>query len=394
MAVRYPSRTPALLEETPVAAFAGALFGHLTRADQRRWAHAYLEGLLSTPGKKSVRRLAAAVSASPTAGQSLQQFVNSSPWEWDPAREELTRWAEDRARPRAWTLGRAVLPKRGDRSVGVQRCFVAASGRTLNCQQAIGLFLATDSGHLPVDWHLLLPERWAGDQQLRRQARIPAAEEHRPLWEHALSLVDTAAARSRHAPVPAVADLSDCQEAGLLVRGLSRRRHGFVIAVPRRLPVEPHGPVAAPNPRTAPGPAVPQTAERVLWSRSVRRPHTAVVGSAAGRQRHVRIVSCLVRLDSAREEPLSARTFYRLFARWVPDQQRFDRMWLTNLVDHRIDELLALAALQAGTDATVTTLEEDFGLCDFEGRSFPGWHHHMTLVSAAYAYGRLGREED
>ncbi len=27
---------------------------------------------------------------------------------------------------------------------------------------------------------------------------------------------------------------------------------------------------------------------------------------------------------------------------------------------------------------------------DFEGRSFVGWHHHMTLVSAAYAYDSLG----
>jgi len=32
---------------------------------------------------------------------------------------------------------------------------------------------------------------------------------------------------------------------------------------------------------------------------------------------------------------------------------------------------------------------QDFGLLDFEGRSFPGWYHHMALVSAAYTYRRL-----
>ncbi|MCL6731937.1 hypothetical protein PWE32_09610 [Streptomyces neyagawaensis] len=28
-------------------------------------------------------------------------------------------------------------------------------------------------------------------------------------------------------------------------------------------------------------------------------------------------------------------------------------------------------------------------LLDFAGRSFPAWHHHMTMASAAYTYTRL-----
>ncbi|MFD3939112.1 hypothetical protein ACFWSF_09295 [Streptomyces sp. NPDC058611] len=28
-------------------------------------------------------------------------------------------------------------------------------------------------------------------------------------------------------------------------------------------------------------------------------------------------------------------------------------------------------------------------MLDFAGRSFLGWHHHMTMTSAAYAYSRL-----
>ncbi len=390
MAVRFASRIPVLLEETPVAAFAETLFGHLTRADQRRWAHAYLEALLSTPGKKSVRRLAAAVSGSPTAGQSLQQFVNTSPWEWDPARQELTRWAEQREPARAWTLGRAVLPKRGEQSVGVQRSFVPASGRTLNCQLALGMFLSTAAGAVPVDWHLLLPSRWAEDEQLRQRARIPETVSHRPLWEHALGLVDTMAERSRFGAAPVVADMSDYQEAGQLIRGLSRRKRDFVIAVPGHLAVALDGPVPLETRRGAAAAAPAHSAERVLRSRSARHPHTAVVSCADGRQRHVRIVSCLVRLPAPRKEVVSSRPEYRLFAEWHPGQQHLRRVWITNLVQWRMDELRSLAGLQAGAAAAVSSLGEDFGLCDFEGRSFPGWHHHMTLVSAAYAFEQLG----
>ena len=31
-------------------------------------------------------------------------------------------------------------------------------------------------------------------------------------------------------------------------------------------------------------------------------------------------------------------------------------------------------------------LKDELGLDHFEGRSWPGWHHHVTLASMAYAF--------
>lgn len=53
---------------------------------------------------------------------------------------------------------------------------------------------------------------------------------------------------------------------------------------------------------------------------------------------------------------------------------------------HRMDDLLHLVRRSARSGAVLGSLADEFGLLDFEGRSFPGWHHHMTLMSAAYAY--------
>jgi hypothetical protein len=36
-------------------------------------------------------------------------------------------------------------------------------------------------------------------------------------------------------------------------------------------------------------------------------------------------------------------------------------------------------------------LKDGLGLDHFEGRSFGGWHHHVTLVSAAHAFVTLQR---
>jgi len=44
-------------------------------------------------------------------------------------------------------------------------------------------------------------------------------------------------------------------------------------------------------------------------------------------------------------------------------------------------------------DRDTQRLSEECGLQHFEGRSYRGWHHHVTLVSAAHTY-QLLRELD
>ncbi|MGQ4426735.1 hypothetical protein ACN6LL_001412, partial [Streptomyces violaceoruber] len=54
--------------------------------------------------------------------------------------------------------------------------------------------------------------------------------------------------------------------------------------------------------------------------------------------------------------------------------------------------ILALLQRPDLTRVALQRLQDDFGLLDFEGRSFPGWHHHMTMASAAGVYSHLTRD--
>ncbi|MFF4115104.1 IS701 family transposase [Streptomyces sp. NPDC001714] len=367
--------------------FGRRLFGHLPRADQQRWGQVYLHGLLATPGKKSVRRMAETVTSSPTASQSLQQFVNASPWEWDATRQELVRWTGERLATRAWTLAPTVLPKRGAHSVGVHRRFVREQGRTVNCQLGLALFLSGEEGHVPVDWRLHLPERWTGDEEVRRRARVP--EETRPLalWAHALDLVDALAAQPGVVRAPVVADLTSVTDVRPLVERLHGRGHDFVLAVSGQLPL-------APEPQAGHGrrePAAPLSARQLLLRGGTRHPDAAVTAGPDGRPRRIQVISGPAEIPGLRPGGGRVASAGRVFAEWDTARQRLGRVWLTNLPERRMADLLALAALHTGTLATVSALGEHYGLLDFEGRSFPGWHRHMTLVSAAYAYGRLSR---
>ncbi|MEV5606280.1 transposase [Streptomyces sp. NPDC052299] len=366
--------------------FACAIFGHLTRADQRRWAHAYLTSLLHTPGKKSVRRLAASVSESSSAAQSLHQFVNASPWNWEPAYRELMRFTERRLVPRAWALDVAIIRKRGEHSCGVHRRFIPDTGRSVNCQVGIGAFLVTGTDALPVGWRLLLPRTWTSDPQRRRRARIPEDAAPRSLDHHALELVGAMARHTQLARVPVIADLSEYSGTEVLVRGLGAGGHDFAVTVPRDLRF-----VAVRHP----GPDRLQAYRpsfKADWYLCGDGSEGSRVESLTVLDRHGRpleVRTALVRLAPPRLPDSSADATFRVLSVRPMYQRRRTELWLTNMVDRKVDEVIELTELMSRPTSTIRTMANDLGLLDFEGRSFPGWHHHMTMVSAAYAHARL-----
>ncbi|WP_367318525.1 IS701 family transposase [Streptomyces sp. HUAS ZL42] len=375
--------TPATtLTQASLPAFARRLFEHLPRADQRRWAHIYLEGLLTAPGKKSVRRIAAAASESPTAAQSLQKFVNTSPWDWMPVREKLTRWVEQQLPLRAMVIDQAILRKRGQHSCGVHRRYLASTGRSVTCQVGVGAFLASDDAALPVDWSLLLPRVWTADPLRRARARIPDEARAWPFATHVLELADPGAtgARSR---LPVVADLDSSSGASVAIGRLALKEREFVIAVPGNLKIvfgccpRVHCHVSAP----VRGPLLPAYS---LHQRDpgfqVRTEDVAGIGHLSAET----VTSCFVHVPE--QGPGAARRTYRLLAVRNGAKGRSAQLWLTNMLDTPTEDVLALAGMLSRTAGAVRDMEEHVGLLDFEGRSYPGWHHHMTLVSAAYAY--------
>ncbi|MFB7634671.1 IS701 family transposase [Streptomyces sp. NPDC056149] len=379
MTTNRTSRMHSPHRQMTIDAFSRDVFGHLPRQDQRRWAETYLRGLIGTPGKKSVRRMAAAVSGGPTASQSLHQFVSASPWPWDPSRRALADWARQRAAVRAWSLVPVVAPKRGEHSVGVHRRFDPAAGRVINCQAGIGLLLSGCCGDVPVDWRLHLPDVWCRDQQLRRRARIPDSGDARPLWALGMELVDTQMCRHEGPPPPVVADARELLDTASLVNGLSNRGLKFIVTVSGTLVVR-GGPHLGSQWRAGTNSLA---ARLCVVDRRLQRGAPSLVTTARDRHRHT---AAMWTLSGPVHLPHGQQTM-RLLAKWHPMHPSPARVWLTNIAD--IDALQALARTQAGVGAAMQTLRERFGLLDFEGRSFPGWHHHMTLVSAAYGWHLL-----
>jgi SRSO17 transposase len=76
-----------------------------------------------------------------------------------------------------------------------------------------------------------------------------------------------------------------------------------------------------------------------------------------------------------------------LLVEWAAGADAPTEYWLSNLpADTSTADMVRLAKVRWRIEHDYRELKHGLGLDHFEGRSWPGWHHHVTLVTAAHAF--------
>ncbi|WP_405193767.1 transposase [Streptomyces anulatus] len=76
-----------------------------------------------------------------------------------------------------------------------------------------------------------------------------------------------------------------------------------------------------------------------------------------------------------------------LIAQWPEGENEPVKYWISNLpADIPARDLVRLAKLRWRIEHDYRELKTTLGLDHFEGRSFTGWHRHLTLVTAAHLF--------
>ena len=76
-----------------------------------------------------------------------------------------------------------------------------------------------------------------------------------------------------------------------------------------------------------------------------------------------------------------------LLAEWPDDADEPTDYWLSTLpADTPTSELVRLGKIRWRIEHDYRELKHGLGLDHFEGRTWPGWHHHVTLVTAAHLF--------
>ncbi|MFG3101381.1 IS701 family transposase [Streptomyces sp. NPDC048182] len=339
----------------------------LPRSDQRRWGELYVRGLLAVREKKTMRALAQGAGSG--VEQSLYQFISKSPWNDGPVRGDLARLLDERARPRAWVVQPLVIPKVGRHSVGVERQWVSQASRLVNCQKAASVWLAWDDASCPVDWQLALPECWTDREDLRRRASIPADVGPRPPEQCGLDSVRRMSREWGLRGGPVVMDLRETAPHPVCA-DLVAGRIPFVVRVhPSSVTLSPPGPAELLS--TLHGRRMP-----VEWFDHVTGTTRATAVGAA------RVTLCG---GAARPEPPEPLDLLLLAAWAAPGARSPSEFWLSNLARSRLGSVYRTAMLRRRVERDLAEAGDDLGMRDFEGRSYRGWHHHMTMVSLAHA---------
>ncbi len=372
--------------------FAGEMFEPMARKDQRRWGGVYLRGLMLDGKRKSIEPMAARLDDGDE--QCLQQFVNQSPWRWEPVRERLAVRMSVEIEPQAWVIDDTGFPKFGRQSVGVARQYCGALGKIGNCQIGVSISAVTAQASCPLDWRLFLPAEWDDDPR-RVACRVPDDVRHQPKWKLALDMIDELRAWGLDPPVVlGDAAYGDVTELRL---GLEARGIGYVLDV--------KGATSA-----LPEDAVP---ERGAWcgtgrppAARYRRPFSSLealalaAGGDAGADvtwregtrgpmtsRFLALRMRPANLKLRRADPDGELPVRWLLVEWPAGKDAPTDYWLSNLpADTPIQRLVELAKLRWRVEQDYRELKDALGLDHFEGRSWPGWQHHVTLVSVAHGF--------
>jgi SRSO17 transposase len=387
---------------------AGRLAGYFTdvvsglgRVEQRRAAELYARGLIEAGARKSLEPIVARLGGGAVEYEALQHFLADSPW--DPAL--IDRAVAERVcaaiEPEAWVLDDTGVPKDGKHSPGVKRQYSGTLGKIGSCQIAVSLHAVGQQGTVPLGFRLYLPEEWCADRERRRKAKIPDGVEFATKPALGGELVARAAGwKVRRAPV--LGDQAYGNDSKLRAR-LHDDAVDYVLSVGSESEVFDPDTVFAIPPRKSGsrGPA-PRLERPDREAQSIAQ-LAAGLGPDAFQTVAFR--------DNDANQLVSRFAFVRVLAahpiihdrrppreewlivEWPQGSDEPTDYWLSNLPAHTEPQRLArLARLRWMIELDYKQLKGELGLDHYEGRSYLGFHHHCTLVTAAHGFLTLERQ--
>jgi SRSO17 transposase len=366
--------------------------GDLLDNDARRASFAiYAMGILGDAERKSVEPIAARACIDPerldAAHQRLLHFMVDSEWSDHDIRLAAAQYAlaEMTAREpvEAWIVDDTGFLKQGSHSVGVQRQYTGTAGKVANCQTAPSLSVATRTEHLPIDFALYLPKSWTEDQARRREAKIPWNVTFATKPELGLQLIRRAVADGIP-PGVVLADKAygasedfrdgldelklayavgvDARTKVMVFDKLGRRRDERISAKQLALRIESTGGF-----------------KRCTWRQGTKRDL-----SARFALRRVVWAGKPGKNNSA----VDKRTPVWLLIEWRDGEAEPANYFFCSLPGERMTrkKLVRLVMQRWRTERAYEDLKGELGLDHYEGRRYPGWHHHVSVVLACYAF--------
>ena len=380
--------------------FLEELLAPMGRRERQHWARVYVQGLLLDGERKSIEPMASRIAGADV--QALRQFVGQSPWAVEEVQRRLAHQVVDRlSEAEVWIIDETSFPKAGRHSVGVARQYCGTLGKIANCQVAVSLHWSSVEASCPLVWRLYLPRAWLEDTARAAEVKLPPGMVYRSKTELALEAVDQALAW-KLPPLPVLADSAYGNDFSFR-QALRERQLQYAVQIEPTTVVwtaDPNLPVPAPHkkkvgrPRRYPPPArlaPPQSLKEVAQQlpASAWRWVTWRQGSrGAQRSRFVMLPVWAAHGWQAQAHLERVREW--LLVQWPAGEKEPAKYWLAQLGAQPLGlrRFVRTAKARWRIEQDYRELKEELGLDHYEGRQWLGWHHHVCLVTIAYAFLR------
>lgn len=383
-------------------AYADLLAKAVGHADRRVPLTMYCQGLILPGDRKSVEPMAARLDPDHVQArhQSLHHLVAQAAWSDEALLRvvrEYTREAMEIQGPvEAWIVDDTGFPKKGTHSVGVAHQYCGPFGKTANCQCAVSLSMASRWASVPVGFRLYLPESWANDKERRAAAGVPESVDFQTKWQIAIALID-AQRRDKVLDLPVLAD-AGYGDAGAFREALTQRHLVYAVGIAKTTMVWAHGNVALP-PKVRVGKGRPATRLRrddehqpeKVKALAESLPKTVwqkvVWGEGTRGLMESRFAALRVRPAQRDYKRSEMRPEEWLLIEWPEAEDEPTKYWLSTMPESTpIAQLVRTAKLRWRIERDYQEMKDELGLDHYEGRGWRGFHHHLSLCAATYAF--------
>jgi SRSO17 transposase len=314
----------------------------------------------------------------------LCHFLVDSTWSDRVVRRAAARHAVGAITARepieAWIIDDTGMLKQGKHSVGVQRQYTGSAGKITNCQVTVSLSLASRTEHVPVDFELYLPHDWADDPNRRREARIPDEVQFKTKNTLALDMMSRAL-EDGLPPGVVLADTAYGNSSKFREKVRALGLH-YAVAVESSTKVWPldrydqqlgeavtvrHLSLVMANRKKG--------FRRVTWREGPRRALSARFA-----------MHRVLPFHDDGKDPADREAVW-LISEWPDGETQPKKFYFAAVPSQwKKRRLIRLLKARWRTERVYEDLKGELGFDHYEGRRFPGWHHHVSVALCCYAF--------
>jgi len=364
------------------------------RVEQLKRSQTYLRGLLGNAIRKNVEQMAL------EAGEkvrSLQYFVGQSRWAAEPVLAVHQRLVGESLGEEDGValIDESSVVKQGQASVGVAAQYCGSVGKIANGQVGVYLGYASRKGYSLIEGQLFMPNQWFEEAhaEQREVCAVPQDLVSRTKPEIGLALLKKAVERG-HLPFQWVAADELYGDSPAFRDGIHVLGKWYFTEIKNTTPIW----------RTQPKVHIPK------WKGRGRHPTRLRLRRANQHPLQVKqVVKDIPQMDWLRatikegskgpiicdfaflrvvesRANLPATELWLIIRRTLDDPSVIKYYFSNAPADTPLIEFVRISGMRWPIETIFEEAKGEVGLDHYEMRSWPGWHHHMLLVSLAHHF--------